>query len=150
MQNALTVLSSVLASVVLLAGCAQRQSVRTDEFAIPRAEFAKYHEAVTGRAPAADAVRFAIVPSVSRTGNDAYAIQSDAKGVVLTGSNARSVLYAVYDLLERRASCRRSSSAAVRARASSASTTIGAVTRGIRMTSMVTAPWNSEGKRLDA
>ena len=50
-------------------------------------------------------VRFAIDPSVSRSGNDAYAIKT-ADGVArITGSNARSVLYGVYDLLERRGGC---------------------------------------------
>ena len=79
---------------------------QADAFAIPRAEYAKYHEAITGAKPAADAVRFAIDPAISKRGNDAYAIRSDAKGAVLTGSNMRSVLYAVYDLLERRGGCR--------------------------------------------
>ena len=71
-----------------------------------RAEFEKYHRAVTGRAPAADVVRFAVDPSVSTSGRDAYRIQSSDEGVLLTGSNRRSVWYALYDLLARRGGCR--------------------------------------------
>ena len=80
--------------------------LKASDFTVPEAEFAKYHRAITGRAPAAGTVRFAVDPGVSREGHDAYTIKSDAQGVVLTGSNARSVLYAVYDLLERRGGCR--------------------------------------------
>ena len=99
--------TSVVAAILLSCSFSARaQGKGADDFAIPRAEFAKYHEAITGRKPAADVVRFAIDPAISEHGNDAYAIRSDAKGAVLTGSNARSVLYAVYDLLERRGGCR--------------------------------------------
>ena len=80
--------------------------VAAADFAVPREEFAKYHRLVTGHEPSADAVRFAIDPRVSREGHDAYTIKSEENGVVLTGSNGRSVLYAVYDLLERRGGCR--------------------------------------------
>ena len=72
----------------------------------PLAEFANYHRQITGRDPAEGALRLAVDPSVSRTGNDAYSIRSDARGAVVTGSNLRSVWYGVYDLLERRGGCR--------------------------------------------
>ena len=75
-------------------------------FAQPLAEFANYHRQITGRDPAEGALRLAVDPSVSRTGNDAYSIRSDARGAVVTGSNLRSVWYGVYDLLERRGGCR--------------------------------------------
>ena len=73
--------------------------------ALPQAEFAKYHEAVTGRAPDEGALRLAVDPSVSRTGKDAYTIVSEGNGALVTGSNLRSVFYGVYDLLERRGGC---------------------------------------------
>ena len=78
----------------------------SDKFAIPRAEFAKYHKAVTGKAPPKDAVSFAIDPSVSKGGKDAYSIVSQGAAAKITGSNMRSVMYGVYDLLERRGGCR--------------------------------------------
>ena len=73
--------------------------------ALPQAEFVKYHEAVTGRAPDAGALRLAVDPSVSKTGKDAYTIVSEGAGAKITGSNLRSVFYGVYDLLERRGGC---------------------------------------------
>ena len=73
--------------------------------ALPQAEFAKYHELITGRAPAEGLVSFAVDPSISKGGNDAYAIVSGENGARITGSNLRSVLYGVYDLLERRGGC---------------------------------------------
>ena len=75
-------------------------------FALQATEYAKYHRAITGREPAAEAVRFAVDPAVSKEGRDAYSIVSDVKGVVITGSNERSVWYGLYDLLERRGGCR--------------------------------------------
>jgi len=69
------------------------------------AEFGKYYERVTGRKPPAGLATFAIDPKVSASGRDAYRIRSEGKGVRLVGSNSRSLLYAVYDLLARRADC---------------------------------------------
>ena len=96
-----------------------------DALAIPRAEFAKYYTAVTGKPVPEGMVRFAIDPAVSKSGKDAYRIESTDKMsvvpvgasttgktgvspvcVTITGSNMRSVMYGVYDLLERRAGCR--------------------------------------------
>ena len=77
-----------------------------DEATIAQAEFAKYHQLVTGRAAAPGTLRLKIDPSVSTTGKDAYRIVSVGAGVVITGANGRSLLYGVYDLLERRAGCR--------------------------------------------
>ena len=76
------------------------------EFSIPRGEFSKYYEAVTGKPAPQDAVSFAIDPKISKTGKDAYAIVSVGTTVKITGSNMRSVMYGVYDLFERRAGCR--------------------------------------------
>jgi hypothetical protein len=117
----------------------------SDAFSIPRAEFAKYYKAVTGKPVPQNAVSFAIDPAVSKTGKDAYKIVSSSEFLVsssgaqikslkpetrnekpetrnqkpetrnekpetpcvtITGSNMRSVMYGVYDLLERRAGCR--------------------------------------------
>ena len=97
-KSALLLFSFVFLSLSGLAEAA-------DAFAIPRAEFAKYYMAVTGRPVPEDAIRFAIDPVVSKSGNDAYTIVS-RPAVTITGSNLRSVLYGVYDLLERRAGCR--------------------------------------------
>ena len=74
--------------------------------ALPQAEFAKHHELITGRVPDKNLVSFAVDPSISTNGNDAYTIKSDGFGARITGSNLRSVLYGVYDLLERRGGCR--------------------------------------------
>ena len=79
--------------------------VRADECGLAAAEFAKYHRLITGREPDAAALRLEVDPSVSASGNDAYTIVSDEKGAKITGSNGRSVLYGVYDLLERRGGC---------------------------------------------
>ena len=70
--------------------------------AVARAEFAKYHRLATGTDAPEELVSFAVDPSVSETGNDAYAIVSSGGGATVTGSNPRSVLYGVYDLLARR------------------------------------------------
>ena len=74
-------------------------------FAVPRAEFAKYYAAATGQLAPPNAVSFAIDPKISKTGKDAYTIVSGS-AVTITGSNMRSVMYGVYDLLERRVGCR--------------------------------------------
>ena len=74
--------------------------------ALPQAEFAKYHELITGQVPDEGLVSFAVDPSLSKSGNDAYSIVSGGQGARITGSNLRSVLYGVYDLLERRGGCR--------------------------------------------
>ena len=76
------------------------------EFDLPRAEFAKYHRQITGRDAPAGAVGFAVDPSVSVSGKDAYRIRSEGEGVRITGSNLRSVYYGLYDFLERRGGCR--------------------------------------------
>ena len=77
-----------------------------DMLCLPRTEFAKYYERITGAKPTEGLVTLAIDEKVSEKGMDAYAIRSEGKGVQLIGSNLRSVLYAVYDLLERRGGCR--------------------------------------------
>ena len=74
-------------------------------FALPHAEFTKYYEQATGAKPADGLVSYAVDPKVSTSGKDAYRIQSEGAGVKITGSNERSVFYAVYDLLSRRAGC---------------------------------------------
>ena len=71
-----------------------------------RESFDYMHRAVTGKAPAEGAAQFVVDATISKTGNDAYRIQSKGKGVQLTGSNVRSLLYAVYDLFGRRAGCK--------------------------------------------
>ena len=80
------------------------------ELDLPQAEFAKYYELITGAKMQAGLVAMAIDPSISTTGNDAYTIVSAKSGstpaVTITGSNLRSVFYAVYDILERRGNCR--------------------------------------------
>ena len=72
----------------------------------PLAEFQKYYRKIVGRDVEPNLVRFAINPKISSSGKDAYTIRSDGNGVCLTGSNLRSVYYALYDLLERRGGCR--------------------------------------------
>ena len=93
------------ALVALAAGTVFAASGAEDAFAVPRAEFAKYHRLVTGRDAPKGAVSFATDSKVSKSGRDAYTIVSRGAGVLIKGSNLRSVLYGVYDLLERRAGC---------------------------------------------
>ena len=76
------------------------------DFSKQRLELNKYYRRITGRNPEDGLVCFAVNPKVSKYGRDAYTIVSADKGVVLTGSNVRSVWYALYDLLERRGGCR--------------------------------------------
>lgn len=99
--------SALFAAVAFFQVAAAFADVRASgAFALQTAEFAKYHRLITGRDAPEGAVRFAIDPKVSKSGNDAYSIVSDAKGAVVTGSNTRSVWYGLYDLLERRGGCR--------------------------------------------
>ena len=74
-------------------------------FALPAAEFAKYHKQVTGRDPAPGLVSFSVDPKISASGRDAYRIRSEGEGVRFVASNERSLFYAVYDLFARRAGC---------------------------------------------
>ena len=71
-----------------------------------REEAAKYWNRITGTAMPSDAISFAVDPSVSRTGQDAYRLTSTATGAHVAGANVRSVWYGLYDLLERRGGCR--------------------------------------------
>ena len=91
------------------------------------AELCRYWRLITGDSSAVP-VKLRVDPKVSKSGNDAYSIVSTGETPVvpvstgetpvvpvstggspvqatITGSNARSVLYGVYDLLERRGGC---------------------------------------------
>lgn len=77
-----------------------------DPCAVARAELTRYWRAITGCEPPADC-RFTVDPSLSDAQHDAYRIRAtDRGGVAFVGSNGRSVIYAVYDFLERRGGCR--------------------------------------------
>ena len=67
-------------------------------------ELHRYWQEITGDQKVVP-VRLAIDKTVSKSGNDAYTIKTVSGRAVITGSNARSVLYGVYDLLERRGGC---------------------------------------------
>ena len=112
------VLAATFACVVAV--CAVLPSFAADEFALQRAEFAKYYRQITGNDAPDGIIKFAIDPKISKTGRDAYRIVSVgasvplARGragraslpvVTITGSNTRSVWYGLYDLLERRGGC---------------------------------------------
>jgi hypothetical protein len=76
------------------------------EFSLPRAEFAKYHKAITGRDAPETLISFSLDSKVSNSGKDAYRIKTNEfGGVSIIGSNMRSVWYGLYDLLERRGGC---------------------------------------------
>ena len=63
-------------------------------------EFRKFYTKLTGQAATGEQrILLKIDPARSADGYDAFAMKSDGKGAVLTGGNARSVLYAVYELL---------------------------------------------------
>ena len=101
MKNLFRSIGALVLGAVVFTGFA----ADADAFALQRAEFAKYYRAITGTEAPADAVSFAIDPKVSKSGKDAYAIKSSARGVTITGSNERSTWYGLYDLLERRGGC---------------------------------------------
>ena len=82
---------------ILPAHEAQTLSVASDELC-------RYWHLITGKASNVP-VRLRIDPAVSKSGNDAYTIVTENDTAVIAGSNARSVLYGVYDLLERRGGC---------------------------------------------
>ena len=70
-------------------------------------EFRKFYRQLTGREARGETrVLLTIDREKSADGHDAFSIRSDAQGAVVTGGNARSVLYAVYELLEKRGGCR--------------------------------------------
>ena len=70
-------------------------------------EFAKFYRQLTGREAKGDTrILLTVDKTLSADGYDAFRMKSDDKGAVITGGNARSVLYAVYDLLEKRGGCR--------------------------------------------
>lgn len=70
-------------------------------------EFRSFYSRLTGREAAGPRrVLLKVDRTMSADGLDAFSMKSDEKGVVLTGGNPRSVLYAVYDLLEKRGGCR--------------------------------------------
>lgn len=75
-------------------------------FAPLQKEAAKYWKRITGTEMPSGAISFAVDPSVSQTGQDAYRLTSEAAGARVTGSNVRSAWYGLYDLLERRGGCR--------------------------------------------
>lgn len=71
-----------------------------------RTAFVEMHRSATGRTPPKGLATFTVEPSLSKTGNDAYAIRSTAAGIAFAGSNGRALQYAVYDFFKRRANCR--------------------------------------------
>ena len=100
------------AAIAALAACGGGISVELpknpcDTLRIAADEFRKYHQLVTGTEAKGDRrIRLKVDPKLSPDGNDTYTIMSDAQGATLAGDKPRCVLYAVYDLLERRAGCR--------------------------------------------
>ena len=102
---AIVVLAASLASAAVGDALVAPTADIAVSLALPQAEFAKYHEAITGRAPVDGVLSLAVDPAVSKTGKDAYTIMSYGSGAKITGSNLRSVFYGVYDLLERRGGC---------------------------------------------
>ena len=110
LRKACFCLAAVLAVLVAQGGSESRDS-SGDPFFVPRAEFAKYYREITGKSAPDGLVEFAIDPKVSKSGNDAYTIISVGSRVprdrvTITGSNLRSVLYGVYDVLARRGGSR--------------------------------------------
>ena len=82
-------------------------SADNDTVRIAADEFRRYQRMVTGERPqGARRILLKVDGKLSSDGLDAYTIVSDSRGAVLTGDKPRCVLYAVYDLLERRAGCR--------------------------------------------
>lgn len=101
---------SAILGAVLLASCGvNRKSECNSETSATKvpaaasAEYERYCLAITGKkAPKAS---FAIDRALDAV-HDEYRIVTDGEGVAFTGANARAVMYAVYDFLERRGGCR--------------------------------------------
>ena len=106
MKKRITCIVLSLATLAATAGVSDDKGLD-----VPRAEFAKYYRQIVGTDAPDGLVAFAIDPKVSKTGKDAYTIVSKPgravapNAVTITGSNLRSVMYGLYDLLERRGGC---------------------------------------------
>lgn len=81
-----------LAGVCLFVAAACEGKVAEETFA------GYWRKIATNPLPAA---LFRVDPAVSRSGHDAYTVRETEGTLVFTGSNERSVLYAVYDFFER-------------------------------------------------
>lgn len=83
---------------------ARQKTAEEGALAVAYDELCRYWHRITGNAGYVP-VRLRIDPAVSKSGNDAYSVVTEGDVAVITGSNPRSVLYGVYDLLERRGGC---------------------------------------------
>ena len=70
-------------------------------------EFRSFYARLTGREARGERrLLLKVDRKMSAGGYDAFSIKSDEAGAVVVGGNGRSVLYAVYELLEKRGGCR--------------------------------------------
>ena len=70
-----------IASAFAVAASAILPVFAADEFALQRAEFAKYYREITGKDAPEGMVSFAIDPKVSKSGRDAYVIKSGWRAI---------------------------------------------------------------------
>lgn len=104
MKNIILIILLSFAQVLV---ASSGDGTRIDQFALYRAEFQKYYRLITAKDAPNNIIEFSIDAGVSKSGKDAYRIQSmSPSSVRITGSNLRSVWYGLYDLLERRGGCR--------------------------------------------
>ncbi len=104
----MTTLTVAVAAIAANAGVrVEIAGLADDTLRLAADEFRKYHRQITGTEAAGEKrVLLKVDPALSNDGKDTYTIKSDAAGATLAGDKPRCVLYAVYDLLERRGGCR--------------------------------------------
>ena len=112
MTEAKTAFAALCAAVTMSASAGVRVEIDGDcrgdrAVQIAADEFRSFYSRLTGReAKGGRRLLLKIDKAMSADGYDAFSLKSDAAGAVAVGGNGRSVLYAVYDLLEKRGGCR--------------------------------------------
>ena len=78
-------------AVAVLTAIFLAQNLYAGDFALQRAEFAKYHRQITGKDPSPDVVAFEINPKISASGKDAYHLVSKGAGICIKSIRVQPV-----------------------------------------------------------
>ena len=90
MKNIILIIILSFARVLV---ASSRDGTRIDQFALHRAEFEEYYRLITAKDAPNNIIEFSIDAGVSKSGKDAYRIQSmSPSSVRITGSDLRSVI----------------------------------------------------------